>query len=388
MSPETVHVPNLRAYAAAQRRWTLLGMIAELLFLLPLVPAGRYVETRLSGSGQGLATAFRAAAVLAALCLHLCLMVSIGYHTVIRLARRFGLPAADPIGLARRLIPGNLSRSAGAVLMAMLVILWPTCASLGGPSLPVWVLAIGLAARCWLQRAACRRGEWSVTPLDPSPMADELGRLASRCGIRGLEVLLIRQSSLPLEFAAICQGNRRRAVVFLNAEALKLLEEPETLAVFAHELSHLRFRRTAGLGKIITWAWWTVIALALFLGLAHGGAGLTTIKQPLSYLPGLLVTIWVAGLAYLPVSLALTRREERLANRRAVELTGRAGPLISAIRKLSSAGTAELPSPWWERLLFADCLSAKQAIAGIRRHALRRGIPTEEPVQTPSPIRV
>jgi Zn-dependent protease with chaperone function len=359
-------------------------MIAELLFLLGMVPVGGFIENRLCADREEYADWIRLGAIAAMWAFYLTLTVPVAWRRL-----WLALEQEPPLGPRDRpsaLLLGVLActkRSATAALPAIFLILtlrYPRLSTMWwavAPLLYVVHVAGGLMIRRQLRPAP----QDAVLPIAQTDLVAELEQFARRRGVRHVQVRLYHPPTTTHGAAATCQRDRSLPKIFLNDRLVELLDGQEVLAVFAHELGHLRLRFLTLLTKATTLAVWGGAIVSFWL--AGWAQEDRFYARPLSYLPILLVGAWLVWFFCHLFELAWNRSEERLANQLAVEMTGSAGPLVSATRKLAAYDPADTPSSWWERLLLADCLSAEQAIAQIRRYAARKGIPINEPMQPP-----
>jgi len=84
-----------------------------------------------------------------------------------------------------------------------------------------------------------------------------------------------------------------------------------------------------------------------------GAFGLESAADPAS-LPLLGLTLGVYGLVTMPLSNAVSRWRERMADRYALEATGNAPAFASAMIRLANQNLAEIdPEPWVEFLLYS-----------------------------------
>jgi Zn-dependent protease with chaperone function len=386
MTAEAPSATNPAAYPRLNLRWKLIHGNAQLLFLLGLVAACGFVEERLCLPWKQRADWVRLGTLAVFWVSYLILMIPITW-------RQFSLvvghePAPGAMQRPRPLRLGILTcatRSASAALPAALVILavrYPTFWPLRWAA-PLLLCLIQVAGAGMIRREFQRTPSPPLQPIGEAELAAELDDFARRQGFRNVQVHACQVPMTADKTAATCRRDGEGAEVVLKSQLLDLLDRRELLAIFAHELSHLRMRFLSQLTAALTYGWWLAIAVAVGALPGLMTRGNRFFAGPLSCLSILILAGWLVWFFCLPIQLAMSRLEERLANQHAVRMTGSAGPLISAVRKLARLNPGEVPAPWWQRLFFAAAPTADQVVAQVRHYAARRGIAADESMQPP-----
>ncbi len=240
------------------------------------------------------------------------------------------------------------------------------------------VLAVGLLAALHaapvIVAAAAR-----ARPVRRPALAERLSGLALRAGVpvASVDEIPVHDADDTTAFVAGLGGFRK---VFLASTVVRDWSDDEIAVVIAHELGHHRHRDL--------WATAALDAALLTSGLVASHAALPAIGPAaggLGTLAALPVIGWVAGAVWVggtPLRHALSRRQERRADRFALDLTGAAGAFAAVIRRLAARHLAdERPALAWqltsrhptvaERLAIAD---AHQTAAGPVRSGRRQSM--------------
>ncbi|MCS7220925.1 MAG: M48 family metallopeptidase [Anaerolineae bacterium] len=178
-------------------------------------------------------------------------------------------------------------------------------------------------------------------------LADRLTRLAERAGtrVRGVYAFNMSRTTTAANAALIGLGNTRR--IILADTLLDRYTPDEIETILAHELAHQVHNDT---GKGIAFATALILPgfylahLALWWGASHFGfqgiADLAAIPWFALVMSGFL-------LVTLPLQNAWSRWRERLADRYALEATGRPHAFASAMMRLANQNLAEAEPPRW-----------------------------------------
>ncbi len=293
-----------RLHAGRDTRAALVEIIADLLFLMVLVPLGRYLNHRLTG--QTIAWHIVAAGGLAGL-------------------------AAMTITLYYRI----RRRSPDALLEHAL-------------------------------------------PADDMEALAPLRNFAAAEGMDDLAIKLLAPEYTTTENLAACIINKKKPIIILSRFLVDLLSPEELLAVFAHEIAHIRRRRGSGtVPRLVSRGVFLLLTFGFTFVFLRLYKNVPPHDRLFLVVPPLLLACRLMFLLSERLQLWIRRNEEHVSNIMAVDMTGRAGPLISAIEKIAAATGRDKPAPWWQIALFASQPSAASAIARIRRHAARKGIPLD-----------
>jgi STE24 endopeptidase len=180
-----------------------------------------------------------------------------------------------------------------------------------------------------------------VRPLGRRDLAARLAALAARAGVPlgGIDEWAAPD---PARASAMVLGAGRGRRVVLSAEIARTWSDDEITVVVAHELAHHVYRDV----------WWTLV-LDAGLWTAACGAGDLALRWTglpidsasgaafLGRLPALALVAGLVWLAATPIRHGQSRRQERRADRFALESTGHVEAFSTAIRRLSARHLAE-----------------------------------------------
>ncbi len=296
------------------------------------------------------------------------------FYREARLTRRYGVLRESPGAWVKAWIP-RAAAHVGIGTVAVVV-----CAGLRAVS-PAWWWAVGgavaglapFAVAALVQRATRRRP--TGTPLASGALRGRLTRLAADAGLPdlGLYQTHVGERTRLANAAVVTVGRERR--VLLSDTLLADHSDEEVEAVVAHELAHIAHHDVVA----------SQAALAAHVAVSLYAVELTlrwlSPASPLITPAGLPSALLAGGCTFLlfrPLTLALSRRQEREADRYAVTLGGNPGALASVVRRIAANHLAE-PSPssvtvW----LFHSHPSAAERISAANRipgPAHRRTVP-------------
>lgn len=154
-------------------------------------------------------------------------------------------------------------------------------------------------------------------------------------------------------------GLRQKLIVFSDS-MLKILNGPQVLAIFAHELAHHRL----GHGS---WKNFGIRFLPMLAGLAGAAVvllwlGVSDGVQALAIAPMFLLGVCLACFAARPLSNARIRAKEREATALALEMTADGNSFIIAMQKLREGRPEPRLIPRWQKLLFVDSLMPAEIV--------------------------
>ena len=219
---------------------------------------------------------------------------------------------------------------------------------------PQWWWALGGAGAAAAPFAigrllsAAMRGESAGTPLGKGALRDRLTQLLSKAGLPGVglyETHVGGRTRLA-SAAVVSVGGERRVV--LSDTLLADHTDEEVEVVVAHELAHVVHHDVVA----------SQVAHALHVAGSLFGAdavlrrvGSEVAIPPAGLLPLALLAGGVAFIVIRPLMLAVSRHQERLADRYAMHLTGSPEALTSVLRRMAANNLAE-PAPsratvWW-----------------------------------------
>ena len=220
---------------------------------------------------------------------------------------------------------------------------------------PHWWWAIGgtgaAAAPFALGRllnVAARGASLGSTPLGKGALRDRLTQLLVKAGLSGVGLYQAHVAGRTrlASAAVVSVGGERRVV--LSDTLLADHTDEEVEVVVAHELAHVVHHDVVasqiGLALHVT-----VSLLGADAALRWAGAQGAHLSPEL--LPVVLLATGAAFIVLRPLMLALSRHQERLADRYALTLTGNAPALHSVLRRMAANNLAE-PAPsratvWW-----------------------------------------
>ena len=190
-----------------------------------------------------------------------------------------------------------------------------------------------------------------LRPLPPGEHFDALQAVLNKANLK-LPLWMLDQSRRS-KAADIClTGQPGREYVLLTDTFLQKYTAGEAALAFAHELGHYRHRTMARLLRHAM----SLASLLLGFGLAFQLAG----RQALPVTSGpkvVLLTMFsllIAGRCLGPISLALGRWDERLADRYALQLGADRTEFSSLLLKVARQELEPLDMPGWRYYLWAD----------------------------------
>jgi STE24 endopeptidase len=182
---------------------------------------------------------------------------------------------------------------------------------------------------------------YDFKPLERTALAQRLVALAERAGARVLGVFEWRLSDRTKKANAALTGIGGTRRILLSDTLLSEHSDDEIEVILAHELAHHVYRDI-----------WKGIALEtalLFAGFYLADVALTQFaasfglvgKADVAALPLLLLVVGAVSLALLPFFNAFSRRQERRADRYALELTRNVEAFVTAMKRLAAQNLAE-----------------------------------------------
>jgi STE24 endopeptidase len=213
---------------------------------------------------------------------------------------------------------------------------------------------------------------YEFTPLQRPGLVDRLFALAARANTRVMGVFEWKLGTRTRKANAALAGIGRTRRILLSDTLLAEHSDDEIEVILAHELSH-HVHHDIWKGMALEAVLMAVGFYAADRALAVGDARLgLSGKADLAALPLLVLAAGAVAIVLLPLAHALSRRQERQADRFALEMTGNAGAFISAMKRLSLQNLAEERPSRLVEVLFhshpptSDRLAAAGAWAGAR----------------------
>jgi STE24 endopeptidase len=182
---------------------------------------------------------------------------------------------------------------------------------------------------------------YRVTPLERPALDERLRALAGRAGVPPIRAFRWALGERTRKANAALTGLGASRRVLLSDTLLEEYSDEEIEVIIAHELAHLAHRDVwRGL------AFETVLALGGFYAAARllrWVGPLADLRGPadVAGLPVLLLAAGAVSLCLVPLANALSRRQERRADRFALAMTRHPAAFIQAMRRLAAQNLAE-----------------------------------------------
>jgi STE24 endopeptidase len=212
---------------------------------------------------------------------------------------------------------------------------------------------------------------YQFTPLEEEhrALADRLVALAQRAGTRVRGVYRFDMSRRTTAANAALMGLGRSRRIVLGDTMLDEFSPDEIETVLAHELAH-QVHRDIPLGiliqSLITLVGLWLAALALERGVDRFGLdGVDDIAG----LPWLALVLGAFGLLTMPLVNGWSRWRERMADRYAVQITGKPLAYASALVRLADQNLGELEPPRWVEIILYSHPPLGERIAAARSAA-------------------
>ncbi len=197
---------------------------------------------------------------------------------------------------------------------------------------------------------------YKMEPLTAGELAAGVEQLAERAGVRVKRVLTMDASRRSAHSNAYFTGLGRVKRVVLFDTLLKQMTEGEILAVLAHELGHWKKHHVlVRFGVSFTVSLGVLFVAHRLVGSAFVPA-LTGLETASFAARALVLSALGSVVAFplTPLGAAWSRRDERQADRFAVELSGRARELADALAKLARENLSNLhPHPWYAKFYYS-----------------------------------
>jgi STE24 endopeptidase len=207
---------------------------------------------------------------------------------------------------------------------------------------------------------------YKFKPLDRPALVDRLMKLAARAGtsVNGVFEWVLSSHTRKANAALAGLGRTRR--ILLSDTLLADYSEDEIEVILAHELAHHVHRDL--------WRGIAVQAVALFGGFYLASVVLNAAAGPLSLrgtsdpagLPVLMLTAGLWTFLLLPVVNAISRAQERAADRYALTTTRNVDAFVSAMKRLSQQNLAEDYPSELVRLMFYSHPPIRERIDAAR----------------------
>jgi STE24 endopeptidase len=371
-TPDPERQTQARRYARLRRRLMPISLGLGLVWALGWLLSGASVTLR-----QALAELTTSRALVITLFSmiigagYLLLELPLNYYSSFILPHRFGLSTQNRGDwVLDRVKAGMISGALGLVLLQILYLalaIWPEAwwLPIGAVYLLIGVVLSALAP------VLIAPVFFKFTPLEEEyhDLADRLLALAKRAGTRVRGVYRFDMSRRTKAANAALMGLGRSRRIVLGDTMLNEFTPDEIETVLAHELAH-QVHRDIPLGilieSFITLGGLWLASLALQWGVERFGLdGVDDIAG----LPWLALIMGAFGLVTMPLVNGWSRWRESMADRYAVQVTGKPLAYASALVRLTDQNLGELEPPHWVELLLYSHPPLGERIAAARSAA-------------------
>lgn len=356
-SPDPERQAQARRYARLRRRLIPISVGLGTAWALGLLYSGAAIDLRQAltdlTSRRALVLTLFAGIVGAGYAL---LDLPLSYYSGFVLPHRFGLSTESLGGWVRDRVKAGLI--GGALGLLMLQILYAALTAWPDS----WWLPVGVvylffgAVLSALAPVLIAPLFYKFTPLEEEhqDLADRLVALAERAGTRVRGVYRIDMSRRTKAANAALMGLGRSRRIVLGDTLLDEFTPDEIETILAHELAHqvhLDIPLGIAVQSVVTLVGLWLASLALEWGVNR--FGLDAVND-VAGLPWLALVLSGFGLLTMPLGNVWSRWRERMADRYAVQATGKPLAFASALIRLADQNLGELePSPWVEFLLYS-----------------------------------
>lgn len=212
---------------------------------------------------------------------------------------------------------------------------------------------------------------YRMEPLDVAGLREGIQAMTERAGVHVGRVLKVDASRRSSHSNAYFTGFGSQKRVVLFDTLLAQMSEPQILAVLAHELGHWKKQHVLTRMIVIQVLTFVAAYLAFRLAPAAGLPALVGLEQ--ASFPARLLLLGVIAQVVLfpltPLFSAWSRRDEREADRFAIELHGSASDLADALAKLGTENLSNLhPHPLYAAFYYSHP-PLTERIGGLRAAA-------------------
>jgi STE24 endopeptidase len=195
---------------------------------------------------------------------------------------------------------------------------------------------------------------YKLKPLENESLRQKLVALAERVGARVIGVFRMEMSAKTKKANAAFAGLGNTKRIILGDTLLENFAEDEIEVVMAHEMAHYKHNDVwlfIGWGAVTTFVGLYIAHLVLVEWIAE--FRFSHISD-IGAFPLFVLAMFVFGMLTMPLNNAFSRWRERLADRKALELTQNPDGFIRAMHKLADQNLANLsPNPVIEFLLYS-----------------------------------
>lgn len=302
----------------------------------------RVLERLWGGPGWGAAVLFVALNTLFLTALYLPVDIYFGYIN----EHRYGLSTHTPASFAAFML-----KSAGLRLGARIAVAFGLYGLLR--RLPRWWLVLGLTAGTLMLFAGVLdplRGRvfFPQSPLPDGPLRQHITALMAKAEIPFADIKVEGSSEATRKVQAYFAGQGPTRTIILGDNLLREFTEAEIVAAVAHEAGHVREnqwpRRIAASVALLLCLF--LIDRLLRLSARRGWFGATEVAD-IRTLPLVSLTFYVLLTLGGPLSAAVSREDERQADRYAVQLTADPSTYASMLRRAARVNKMDPSPPFW-----------------------------------------
>ena len=326
-------------YQRGRRRVALWTVLVDVAVLAAAVWVGwRWQREGVGAAGPAVPTTMLF--VLGVCVVRFLAILPLAYHAEIVLERRYQPTGASTAQWLVACI-GRLTQSALLAVGAALVV--QAAAWGAGPLWWVWatgVLAVAVVGAAYLVPAALARAAAEVAPLGRPELEARLSALAARVGVPFIQVLAWK-AGRPGRTSAMLVGAGRSRRVLVAESVLDSHADDEIEVIVAHELAHsVRGDMWRSAALAIAAGAVCLFASARAVEVMDGALGIGA-PGDMASLPLIALVCRGAWGALSPVVNAMSRAQERRADRDALTWTQNAPALVRTLRRLGAAHLAE-----------------------------------------------
>jgi STE24 endopeptidase len=357
-------------YQRLKRRASVVSLAWGLLFLVGLLVTGgsiglRALAEHLAGAGHALASRTLYLALLGAL--NEVIALPLTFYSGFLLEHRYGL-STESFGRwagqrAKALLIGALFGLVAFQFVYGVLDWWPRWwwAITGAAFTVVTILLANLGPVLLLPLF------YRCTPLVRGELRARLVALATRADVRVVDAFEWRLSDRTRKANAALTGLGRTRRILVSDTLLAEYSDDEIEMVLAHELGHhVRRDIWKGIALEAVLAFAGFYVAARLLATCAPLAGLRGVAD-IAGLPLLALGATAVSLVFAPLANAVSRRQERCADRYALALGGNAAAFVSAMRRLASQNLAEEHPSWLARIFFYSHPPVRERIEAARR---------------------
>jgi STE24 endopeptidase len=197
---------------------------------------------------------------------------------------------------------------------------------------------------------------FKFSPIAREGLEQRIRQLADKAGLRAGRIFQVDASRRSRHGNAYFTGLGRQKRIVLFDNLLRQMDDNEILAILAHEIGHWKHRHIVR--RLITSSALTLAGLYLAFWLIRWGGLPGLLDLPAASFPAQLLILSllsaIVTFPLAPLANALSRRQERQADRFACRLTGRPLDLAEALVKLARDNLAALhPHPLYAWFRFS-----------------------------------